>query len=69
MIGRTLMLIGVMFIVAGLFVSVLPRLPGVGRLPGDILIRKEHVTFYFPITTCLLLSILLTILLSLLGRK
>ena len=67
--GRTLILIGVLFVLAGLVVSVLPKLPGIGRLPGDIFIRKDHFTFYFPITTCLLLSMLLTVFLWLMGRR
>lgn len=69
MIGRVLILVGVSFILAGLLVSLLPKIPGVGRMPGDILIRNDHVTFYFPITTCLLLSGLLTLFLWLAGRK
>ena len=69
MIGRVLILIGVCFIIAGLAVSVLPKIPGIGRMPGDIFIRKDHFTFYFPITTCLLLSALLTVCLWLAGRR
>jgi len=40
-----------------------------GKLPGDILIKKENFTFYFPIVTCILLSIILTLLFSLIWRK
>ena len=67
--GRMLILVGVFFILAGLLVSIAPRLPGIGRLPGDILIQRSHFTFYFPITTCLLLSVILTLFLWLVGRK
>ena len=69
MIGRTLILVGVAFIVAGLLVSVAPKIPGIGRLPGDIFLHKDHFTFYFPITTCLLLSLILTVVLWALGRR
>ena len=69
MIGRTLILVGVLFVLAGLAVSVVPKIPGLGRMPGDIFIRKEHFTFYFPITTCLLLSVVLTVVLWLMGRR
>ena len=69
MIGRVLILIGVCFIIAGLAVSVLLKIPGIGRMPGDIFIRKDHFTFYFPITTCLLFSALLTVCLWLAGRR
>ena len=67
--GRILMLIGAAFILAGLLVSLLPRIPGLGRFPGDIFIQKSHFTFYFPLTTCLLLSVLLTIMLWVTGRR
>ncbi len=69
MIGRTLILVGVLFVLTGLLVSLIPKIPGVGRLPGDLLIRKDSFTFYFPITTCLLLSVVLTVVLWLAGRK
>jgi hypothetical protein len=41
----------------------------IGRLPGDIYIKRDHFTFYFPLTTSILLSVLLTLVLSLLSRK
>ena len=67
--GRILILIGVAFILTGLLLSLLPKIPGLGRFPGDILVHKGHFTFYFPVTTCLLLSLLLTAVSWLLGRK
>ncbi len=45
------------------------RLPGLGRLPGDIIIQKENFTLYIPITTSILLSVLLSLVLWLLGRR
>ncbi|WP_417396621.1 DUF2905 domain-containing protein [Gimesia chilikensis] len=52
---------------AGLFIAVLgllwllgPSLPWIGKLPGDIAVERENVRFYFPLTTCILLSLLLT---------
>ena len=44
------------------------RIPGLGRLPGDIVYRKGNFTFYFPLVTCLLLSVILSLLLSLFRR-
>ena len=41
----------------------LPKIPWIGKLPGDIFIKGEKVTFYFPITTCIIISLLLTLLL------
>jgi hypothetical protein len=45
------------------------KIPFIGKLPGDIHFKKGNFTFYFPITTCILLSILLSIILTLLGRR
>jgi hypothetical protein len=44
------------------------KVPGLGRLPGDIFIKKENVTFFFPIVTCILISIIVTLILSLFRR-
>ena len=54
-IGKLLIGMGVVLILFGLFVSV------VGKLPGDIVIKKEHFTFYFPIATSILLSVVLSL--------
>ncbi|WP_457595171.1 DUF2905 domain-containing protein [Hydrogenimonas sp.] len=61
-IGRLLILLGIVLILFGLFVSFF------GRLPGDILVKKENFTFYFPIATSILLSIVLSILFYLFSR-
>ncbi|MEZ5400459.1 MAG: DUF2905 domain-containing protein [Bryobacteraceae bacterium] len=56
-VGRTLIAIGVVCVIAGLAVSYGGRLPfRLGRLPGDIAIEGKNGSFYFPLTTCLLLS-------------
>ena len=62
--NRLLIVLGLALVGAGLLWPWLSRL-GLGRLPGDIVIRGEHGGFYFPIVTCILLSILLTIILKL----
>ena len=54
-IGKLLIGMGVVLILFGLFVSV------VGKLPGDIVIKKEHFTFYFPIATSILLSVVFSL--------
>jgi len=59
-IGRTLVVLGAVLLVVGLLFTLGSRIPGVGRLPGDIVYRKGNVTFYFPLVTSLLLSLLLT---------
>ena len=74
MVGRILIALGVLLIVAGLLVTLGVRLPlrslpmRLGRLPGDLVIRGKHGAFYFPIVTCLLISVVLSLLLRLLRR-
>ncbi len=58
---RTLIIIGLLILAAGLLWPWLSRL-GLGRLPGDILIRREGYTFYFPLMTSILVSVVLTLL-------
>ena len=55
-----LILIGLLLAAAGLAWLLLPNIPWLGRLPGDIRWEGEHGSFYFPIATCLLLSLLLS---------
>jgi hypothetical protein len=68
-LGRWLITVGVLLIVAGLVVNFGGRLPiRLGHLPGDISIQGKHSSFYFPITTCILLSVLLSLVLWILRR-
>ncbi len=68
--GRTLILIGIVLVVLGLLVTLGERLPvRFGRLPGDIVIRGKNGAFYFPVVTCLLLSLVLSLVMWLLGRR
>ncbi len=67
--ARTLIFFGVILILAGVLVGVFDKVPGIGRLPGDIYLRKGSFTFYFPLTTCLLLSLLLTLVFTIFGRR
>ena len=68
-IGRTLLVVGGVLFLAGLVLTLGARIPGVGRLPGDIVYRKGNFTFYFPIVTSLLLSLLLTAALAFFRRR
>jgi hypothetical protein len=68
-LGRTLIIIGLMLVVAGVLVSVLGRFTSIGRLPGDIVVRRNNFTLYFPIVTSILLSLFLTVLFWLFGRR
>ncbi|HUB78106.1 MAG TPA: DUF2905 domain-containing protein [Bryobacteraceae bacterium] len=67
--GRFLITIGIVFVIVGLAVTFGGRLPvRLGRLPGDIGIHGKNSSFYFPITTCILLSVLLSLVMWILRR-
>ncbi len=68
-IGKFLIVAGIVLVAVGVLFAVSGRIPWLGRLPGDILIRKKNFTFYFPLATSILISILLTVLFRLCGRK
>ena len=68
--GRALIFAGLILIVIGLLFLAGDRLPiRFGRLPGDIAIRGRHGVFYFPVVTCVLLSVILSLVLWLLRRR
>jgi Protein of unknown function (DUF2905) len=68
-LGRTLLVLGALLLLAGAFFYFGGKLPfRLGHLPGDIVHQGEHTTFYFPIVTCLLLSVVLSALFWLLSR-
>jgi hypothetical protein len=68
-IGRTLIVIGLVIALLGVVLVAVGRVPGIGRLPGDITIQRGNWTFYFPLATGLVISIVLTLLFSLFGRR
>lgn len=62
-LGRTLILLGGLLVIVGALFYFGGKLPlRLGRLPGDVIHRGEHTTFYFPIATCFLVSVALTLL-------
>ncbi|MFO8044830.1 MAG: DUF2905 domain-containing protein [Halomonas sp.] len=65
--NRTLIVIGLIIIAVGLLWPWLSRLP-LGQLPGDIAVRRENVSFFFPVTTMIIISVVLSGLLWLLNR-
>ena len=67
-LGRLLVIGGVLLAAAGVVVLLAGKVPFLGRLPGDIVYHKGGTTFYFPLVTCLLLSLILSLLLSLFRR-
>ena len=68
-IGKLLIIVGGLVLVVGLFLTLGLRIPYLGKLPGDISINRGNVHFYFPIVTCLLVSLLLTVLLTVFFRR
>jgi len=65
-LGKWLIFVGVFFIVFGLVLLLVQKLPfGFGKLHGDIFIKRDNLTFYFPLATSLLISLLLTLILNL----
>ncbi|MGE3258825.1 MAG: DUF2905 domain-containing protein [Geobacter sp.] len=67
-LGRNLIMIGLLLVAVGVVVSLAPRIPWLGKLPGDIFIRREQFSFYMPLTTSLLVSLALSLLFWLLRR-
>jgi hypothetical protein len=63
--GKMFIILGILLIIAGIAFMVGDKIPFIGKLPGDIMIKKERFSFYFPITTSIIISIILTILFSL----
>jgi|SoiMetStandDraft_2_1073263.scaffolds.fasta_scaffold05426_2 hypothetical protein len=61
--GKTLIYIGIALVVLGLIFSLVGKIPWLGHLPGDIIIQRERFTFYFPLTTCILISAIITLVL------
>jgi len=66
--GRLLIALGIVLIVIGVVVSFAPKIPWLGQLPGDIFIKGERFSFYFPLATCILLSLILSLVLYLFRR-
>ena len=69
-LGRMLIVLGLIVAALGVIISFGERLPiRLGRLPGDIVIRGKHSVFYFPLVTCLLVSVVLSLALWLINRR
>jgi hypothetical protein len=64
-LGRLLMIIGAILVVVGVVLWLSPKIPWLGRLPGDIVIKRENFSFYFPLGTSILISLILTLVLYL----
>ena len=68
-LGKSIIFIGIVLIIVGILVTMAGKMPGAGKLPGDIFVKKENFSFYFPLTTCILLSIIFSAIMYFLGKK
>lgn len=68
-IGKTLIIFGFILIGIGILLNFIHKIPFVGRLPGDIYIQKKNFTFYFPLATSILISIILSLIFWLWSRR
>ena len=60
-LGKSLIISGIIIIVIGIFLTFAGKIPWLGRLPGDIHIKRDNFTFYFPLATCIILSIFISL--------
>jgi len=67
-LAKMLIVFGIILAVVGVILLAAPKIPWLGKLPGDFIYRGERFTFYFPLATCILLSIILSLLLYLFRR-
>jgi len=61
--GKTLIFFGLLLLIVGVILSLAGKLPWLGNLPGDLSIQRGRFTFYFPITTCLIISLVVSLVL------
>ena len=67
--GKLFIFIGLLLVVIGFVFIIGNKIPFIGKLPGDIAIERRNFNFYFPITTCIIVSIILSLIFWLLGKK
>jgi uncharacterized protein HemY len=68
-LGRLLIVCGGILIIVGAAIVLLGKIPWLGRLPGDIYIERRNFTFFFPLTTSILISVILSLVVYLLSRR
>ena len=66
--GRLLIILGVGLVAVGALLTLAGKVPWLGKLPGDLFYKGDHVTVYFPLATCLLISVVLSLLFWLFRR-
>ena len=68
-LGKLLIFLGAILIIVGAVIVLAGKIPWLGRLPGDIFIERRHVSFFFPITTSILISVIVSLVLYFLSRR
>ncbi|MDA2920497.1 DUF2905 domain-containing protein [Desulfobacterota bacterium AH_259_B03_O07] len=68
-IGKTILILGIFLVILGSLILFGSKIPLIGKLPGDIYIKRDSFTLYFPIASSILISIIITILLILISSK
>jgi len=68
-LGKFLVILGIIVVALGALLLLSGRIPWIGRLPGDIIIHRKNFSFYFPLATSILLSLLLTLIFWLIRRR
>jgi DUF2905 family protein len=67
-LGKSLIILGCIIAAAGVLLMFSGKLPWLGRLPGDIYVKKENFSLFFPITTCILISLIISLILWLIRK-
>jgi hypothetical protein len=67
-LAKIMIVLGAVLVAAGLIMLGIQKLPFFGKLPGDILIKRENFSFYFPLTTCIIVSIIISLVLYLISK-
>ena len=68
-LGKLLIFLGAILIIAGVVLVLAGKIPWLGRLPGDIYVERPNFTFFFPLTTSILISVILSLVVYLLSRR
>ena len=69
LMGKFLVIMGIIIVAIGFVFIWGPKIPFLGKLPGDIYIHRGNFSFYFPLTTCILISVILTLIFTFLIRR
>lgn len=62
-LGKTLIYLGIVLVIVGAIIVLAGKLPWLGHLPGDIAIERDRFSFYFPLATCILISVIVSLVL------